>query len=366
MTPRPALLVNDLRNGGAERLVVDLAVELATHDDVDPLVVLAAEHGELRSDLADADVPVASLGVDVATAAIPAAARALGRLVRARDVDLVHSHLSFSHVVGRLACAGGATPHVSTYHNVADHKSTTKRAAERVTRPLSDRVVCVSEGVRRSYPRATDATVIYNAIDVRAFAARVRRADPPTCAALDGWSTVLLNVARCVEQKRQRDLLDAVARLDDVHLVVVGDGPRRDALAARVRRRDLADRVTLTGYVEAVEPYYRVADVFVSASSREGLPTTHIEAMAAGLPVVSTDIPGVREVVDDGETGYLCPVGDPAGLASALRAVASNGGAELGARGARVAASRFDLGSIAADHRDLYRALVDPDAPDAP
>lgn len=363
---RPALLVNDLRNGGAERLVVDLAVELAADGEVDPLVVLADEHGKLRSDLAGTDVPVASLEVDVATAAIPAAARALGCLIRTRDVDLVHSHLSFSHVVGRLACAGRSTSHISTYHNVADHKSTTKRLAERATRPLSDRLVCVSEGVRRSYPRASDAAVIYNALEVRAFGTRVRRADPPTGAAVDGDSTVLLNVARCVEQKRQADLLDAVARLDDCHLVVVGDGPRRDALAARVRQRDLTDRVTLTGYVEAVEPYYRVADIFVSASSREGLPTTHIEAMAAGVPVVSTDIPGVREVVDDGETGYLCPVGDPAEFASALRAVASNGGAEMGARGARVAASRFDLESIVDDHRDLYRALVDPDAPDEP
>lgn len=353
---RPALFINDLRSGGAERLVKDLAVELARLDDVDPIVVVAADLGGFRAEIEGAGVAVHSLDVPVTTTGLPAGAAALVRFIRAESPDVVHSHLPYAHVVGRLAGLCTGTPHVSTYHNVREHKTFPRRLAERVTEPLSERVVCVSEGVRHSYGGGDRRVVIPNAIDVADFERRVAEANTDGIDSHDGDDTVLLNVARCVEQKRQRDLIDAMGELRDesVHLYVVGDGPLREDLERAVSAADLDTSVTVTGFVDSVPPYFAVADAFISASSNEGLPTTHIEAMAARLGIVSTRIPGVTELVDDGTNGYLYPVGETSDLADAIRKLDSPAASAFGDRGHERARSEYSLERVTRDHHDLY------------
>ncbi|MFC7008667.1 glycosyltransferase [Halalkalicoccus salilacus] len=356
---RPAFLINDLQNGGAERLVKDIAIQMGKYDDIDPIVILANDIGELKPELEASDVELISLDVDVSTTSIPSGVRALSALLQERDVDLVHSHLSFSHVIGRLACARRSVPHVATYHNVREHKTLAKQLAERATRPLSKRIVCVSEGVRQSYSNTKNMEVIYNAIDVETFNERVTEADTTGLELdLSDDTMILLNVARCVEQKRQQDLIEAMDYLahDDIHLFIVGNGPRRSFLEELVAKKGLDDQVTVTGYVEAIEPYYAIADVFVSSSSMEGLPTTHIEAMAAELPIVSTNIPGVREIVKEGTNGFLSAVGEPRMLSSRIELVIEEGHS-FGKHGYDLARSQFSIDSIAEQHVKLYREI---------
>jgi glycosyltransferase involved in cell wall biosynthesis len=203
--------------------------------------------------------------------------------------------------------------------------------------------------------------VIYNAIDVDEFHRRISEADPSTIA--DGVSeddTVYLNIARCVEVKRQQDLIYAVSEMNatDVHLFIVGDGPRRPMLEELVEDEALSDRITITGYVDSIDPYYALADVFVSSSSKEGLPTTHIEAMAAKLPIVSTEIPGVTEIVEHGENGYLCPVGRPDALSDGMDLFRTNDSRPFGEKGFEIARNKFSIGKIAEDHLRLYREIT--------
>lgn len=358
---RPCLVLNDFNGGGAERLVKDLAVELNGCDDVDPVVVVSNDRGELKPEFEASGVELSVLGVDVSMASVPEGTVKLTSRLRELDVDVVHTHLAFSDLIGRLACARLSLPHVSTYHNVQGKRPLLKRIVEHATRRLSDRIVCVSDGVRRSYGNDTRMCVIYNAIDVETFNRRVVEADltdvPTRARSAD---TVFLNVGRCVDVKRQWDLVEAMERFDtrNAHLLIVGDGPRRSELKELVSRKNLSDRVTVTGFVDSIDPYYAVADAFVSSSSKEGLPTTHIEAMAAELPIVSTDIPGVREIVEDETTGYLCPVGNPTSLAAAMERVHTNDCRVLGSKGLEVATSTFSIDQIAADHTSLYRELV--------
>lgn len=355
---KPALFINDLQKGGAERLVTDLAFELAKDASISPAVIVGNPIGELQSAF-HGDVPLYSLDVDISTTAIPGAIRALSTLVKEHDFDLVHSHLTFAHVVGRLACLRSSLPHVSTYHNVRGHKSVSKQLAERATEPLSDRIICVSEGVRQSFPNPDRMDVIYNAIDVEAFRSAVLDADSPV-PTLKNDITVLLNVARCVEQKRQEDLIEAMARLDreDIHLFVIGEGPRRMYLEDLVDELDVTDCVTVTGYVDAVEPYYAIADVFVSTSSNEGLPTTHIEAMAVELPVLATDIPGVRELVTHGTHGRLFPAGDVDKLVDNLESVEDLTSRGFGENGYKTVKENFAIEAICNAHVDLYYDII--------
>jgi glycosyltransferase involved in cell wall biosynthesis len=359
---RPCLLLNDFNGGGAERLVKDLATALAEYDDVDPVVVAANSAGELESAFESSSFELSILDVDVAMSAISEATKKLVTRLRALDVDLVHSHLAFSDLISRLACARLSLPHVSTYHNVQEKRSLLKRVVEHATRPLSEQIVCVSEGVRESYGNDPRMRVIYNAIDVEAFNWQVAEGDLTDVPKnVRSTETVFLNVGRCVEVKRQWDLLSAMEQIDskDVHLVIVGDGPLRSELDELVSRKNLSDKVTVTGFVERIKPYYAAADAFVSSSSKEGLPTTHIEAMAAELPVVSTDIPGVREIVEHETTGYLCPVGEPTALAATIERVHETDSRELGIRGYETASSTFSIQRIAAEHVALYREVAE-------
>lgn len=354
-----ALFVNDLQMGGAERLVKDLSMEL-NNSGINPIIIVGNNKGGLRTNFEDAQIPVHSLHVEISSAGIPESIRKLSSILSDIEPDLVHSHLPFSHVVSRFACALQSIRHVSTYHNVRGHKTLPKRLAERSTRPLSDRTICVSDGVRRSYPGSTNMDVIYNAIDVARFNKRVSACSRPTLPTeAEAASKVFLNVARCVEQKRQKDLIRAISHMnsDDVHLVIVGDGPRREELEKLVNNKGIGERVSIMGYVEDIEPYYKIADVFISASSNEGLPTTHIEAMAARLPIISTQIPGVTEIVEHGENGLLCSVKAPEELADAMELIQADKARSLGEKGFNIAKSKFSLDEIASQHYRLYREV---------
>lgn len=358
---RPALILNDFNGGGAERLVRDLATELDRRDGVDPVVITSAQQGELQATFEASPFDLSVLEVPISIRSVPWAVQTLVGRLRDLEVDVAHTHLAFSDLIGRLACAHLSLPHVSTYHNVQDKRPPVKRAVERATRRLSDRIICVSEGVRQSYGNHPLMCVIYNAIGVAAFNRRVNELDPLDMPAdVRAADTVLLNVGRCVSVKRQWDLVHAVAEFDsdDVHLVIVGDGPFRTDIEQLILEGGLSAQVTVTGFVDSVEPYYAIADAFVSASEKEGLPTTHLEAMAAELPVISTDIPGVREIVIRGETGYLAPVGKPERLAALFRMVVENDNEKMGARGLEVAESRFAVEQVAADHENLYREVT--------
>jgi glycosyltransferase involved in cell wall biosynthesis len=137
---------------------------------------------------------------------------------------------------------------------------------------------------------------------------------------------VVLAVARLVPLKNLTLLLEAVAlvrgRVPDVHLILVGDGPESAALRARAATLGIADRVTFAGYVPQHDTaaLYRSADVFALSSDFDNSPNAVLEAMASGLPVVATDVGGVREFVTEGAGGRIVPARDAVAFGAALEA----------------------------------------------
>ena len=132
---------------------------------------------------------------------------------------------------------------------------------------------------------------------------------------------------RLVAGKRIDVLIDALAHLpEQVHLYLAGSGDHQiddvtAALQAQVMRLGLMERVHFLGLIDRVPAYLRAADAFAFASMREGMPNTVLEAMACGVPVVASDIDGVRDVLPDAEYGWLCPAGDVSCFARSLRVV---------------------------------------------
>lgn len=130
------------------------------------------------------------------------------------------------------------------------------------------------------------------------------------------------------EMKGHGELVDAFASLavedDRLRLVLVGEGPTRERIEHQVERLGLADRVRVHGREIDIAPVYAALDVVVQASSSEGLPNVLLEAAAAGRPIVATDAGGSGEVILDGITGLLVPVGDEAELVRQMRRVSTD------------------------------------------
>jgi glycosyltransferase involved in cell wall biosynthesis len=283
----------------------------------------------------------------------------LVRLCRRLRPDIVHAHSSKVGVLGRLAAWLASVPvRVYTVHgwSFAAYDGLLGRVylrLERLMRPLTTAVVCVAEATRRQglAARACDpsrSVVIHNAVEVGSFGARVESTGPPR----------IVSVGRFAYPKDFATLLESLTLLDaDYHVALVGDGPDRAEVAAAAEARGLSDRVELLGAQSNVAELLARSGVFVLSSRSEGFPVSILEAMAAGLPVVATDVGGVAEAVTDGETGILVPAADPQALAGALEGLVADVDLRrrLGAAGRARALRLFDAPRYRAAHLDLYR-----------
>ena len=180
---------------------------------------------------------------------------------------------------------------------------------------------------------------------------------------------VVLTVARLVPIKNVQRLLDAMAavraQLADAHLVVVGDGPEADTLRQRAAALGIADAVTFAGFAPHADTpeFYRAADVFALSSDFDNSPNVVLEAMAAGLPVVTTDVGGVRELVADrpgAAAGAVVVPREPAALAEALKQylTAPDTARAAGAHNRARAIAEFSWRTSALRLLDVYRRIV--------
>ncbi|MFE3072700.1 glycosyltransferase family 4 protein [Streptomyces sp. NPDC059247] len=284
--------------------------------------------------------------------------RELARLVRTVRPSLVHAHSAKAGLCARLAVRGRVPtvyqPHAWSFEAVEGTTAALARRWERFGARWADRVLCVSEAERRTGEAAgirADWAVVHNGVDIARFASDGPSRDPvPT----------VVCVGRLCRQKGQDVLLAAwpavLAEVPDARLVLVGDGPDADRLRAAA-----GPSVRFTGAVDDTVPWYRAADVVVLPSRWEGMALAPLEAMAAGRPVVVSDVDGARESLPPAHrTPCLVPPEDPAALATALGRLL--GRPELRHRLGREAhehvLSRFDVRRTGAAVADVYRELA--------
>ena len=179
-----------------------------------------------------------------------------------------------------------------------------------------------------------------------------------------GIPTVIC-VARFTRLKRHEDVLAALARIDDsvqFRAVFVGDGPTRAGSVRMVSELGLADVVEFAGTLSRLQVRERLAaaDVFCLASLWEGMPGSVMEAMMASLPVVGTDVNGIRDLVADGVTGLLLPPRDPHALADALERLLKDRQLRLrlGAAGRERVVREFSIDRMVAEKQRLYLAVA--------
>lgn len=373
-----AHLIHSLEPGGAEALLVDLArvaPEAGLEIAVMPLVRTVDER-YVRA-LRGLGVPV--LGLDLPSRWDPRAFGAALRRLRGWGPDVLHSHLKHADLVGAVASRVTGTPLVSTLHVIEDGRTPMLRAKRRLaaTARLSTAraTITVSDAQRRWYlgafPSADPSRVVTvpnGVADPRdrrePSAARARIRAELGCPDDD---VLVAQIAVARPGKGHTTLLDALRRLGDapVRLAVAGDGPLRAELEAGAA--DLGDRVRFLGHRDDVPDLLAAADVVAHPSEFEALPTALLEALAAGRPVVATEVGGIPEVVT-GDVGAFVPVGDAPALAATLRDLAAGPEqrAALGAAARRRFETRFDSRVWARRLTDLYADVLRGAAPRVP
>ena len=309
------------------------------------------------------------------------------RLCRELRPDIVHTHNPKPGVYGRIASRLARVPVVvNTVHGLYAQPTDPlpRRIAvyglERLAAFFSHAELIQNpedvDVLRRLRIAESKLRLLGNGIDLERFhpgtddeRRRLRRQlDLPENAMVVGA------IGRLVAEKGYRELLTAWASVHaanpDARLVIIGmhDPSKPDAIGQAELDQARSHGVVVLGERHDVEQLYRVMDVYVLASHREGFPRSAMEAAASGVPLVVTDIRGCRQVVRDGETGRLVPVRDATALAATLAALLSDPTEcqRLGTNGAALAVEAFDQRSVIETTLDVYRELVPRPGGDRP
>lgn len=299
-------VINNLQRAGAVR---DLSVELQRQGS-EVAVFLLNANGGFEAEVRAAGIPVYTSGPLAVRS--PLHAFRLARHLRSHAYDAIYAHLFPTQLWTAAArrLAGCGARFVTTEHSI------TTRRRNALGKPLDwcmsgqyDTICCVSEGVAESFngwlPQYRERVrVIPNGIDLSQSGVPVKRRP--------GEPLALVSVGRCEAVKRHDVTLRALTAIPAAILRIVGDGPCRPELSQLAAELGVAGRVGFLGQRADVDRLLRESDVFVHSSANESFGMAPLEAMSIGLPVVCSDIPGLREVVGDaalrfraGDSGQL-------------------------------------------------------------
>lgn len=370
--------IPDLSGGGAERALVNLLKHWpsdgAAH--LAPILVVRRWHGEYTAEIPDS-IPRVVLGTERSgmRATVSTVFR-LGRELRKHRPAAVVSFLSAPAV---LMAARLFHPRckviLSLQTSPAQWLENERGAVRNLVRMIqgyvfrhADYLMPISEGIARElrelYGLAGSAmTVIHNSVDIDMIT-RESAGDCPHELLREEGTFRIITAGRLVRQKSQEVLIEAVARLatlgKKVDLFILGQGPDLAFLEETAGRLGIRQRVHFLGFQKNPWRFFRNADLFVLPSKYEGFANVIIEAMACGLPVVSTDAPhGPREILHDGEYGLMVPVGDAGAIAQEmLKFIDDERLRKNYAERSRCRARDFDIRRISATFRDTIEAFL--------
>jgi len=350
--------------GGAERLVRELTQRLPEHGIESSAIYFCNPRGV---ELSPREV---SLGLRAPRSllAVPRLRRCLRELTGNGERVVLHSHLTWPLYYAALAGRGRNVAHVYT-----EHSTHNKRRERPWLRPLErwayrrfERVVCISDGTKVALGDWLDdsalsarMTTIVNGSRMLPMIVRKKEC---------GGACRLVSVGSLSPQKGFDVALRAVAQLGDrvASYTIVGEGPERDRLEAMVGDFGLQEKVRLPGYCNDVTPYFHEADLGVIPSRWEGFGLVAVEALSTGLPLVASDVPGLREVLSPCDAAILAKADDVAALREAiaygLDNLAGNGAVS---ESARSRAEEFTIDAMVARYAELYKEVLDGGEKDA-
>lgn len=348
--------------------------------------VACEEDPEWTSGLSDAGLPVWPLSLPHRAGASEAlrAAAPMARLARRLDVDIIHTNNAHHGVLGRIVARGVGTPSVHTWrYNPMDASSRRPvklmfGAAESIASRAGHRVLFqnhedMASAIKQRIVPESKATWIGNGIQMHRYERPSTSTDAiRSTIAIGETAEVITCVARLTERKGQVHLVRALPMIlkerPDVHVLLVGTAPtesewraEQETLEAEAMAAGVSNRVHFAGHRDDIADVLHASNLVCLPSRREGVPRVLMESMAAGTPIIASDVVGTRELIDDEQTGLLFPYADPAALAqSAIRMLSDGDLRERCRRSARAAvATDWSADAVTRRIDTAYRELLD-------
>lgn len=315
-------IIPSLVNGGAERLLIDI-IKHTNLEKFSPLVLVFKTKGDLYEEMAATGVPLFAYTkkykIDFKNFL------KIYQTIKNEKPDIVHTHLG-GDIYGRLAAHWLKVPVIiSTEHNLNKKEHWLVTKAKQWTAPWANVIIAVSEAVKRDASKRynvdpTRFTVIYNGIDTNRYKITQRKDDNDIFT--------IGAAGRFVEQKGFKYLIEAIKKLVEkdrqIQCIIKGDGYLREDLEKCIKQYKLESVVLLPGTDSNLSDYYSTLDVFVIPSIWEGLGLVALEAGTAGVPLIASNIDGLKEIIEDGVDGLLVPVEDSRALADRIMYVMDN------------------------------------------
>lgn len=365
-------LINNLKREGAQVMVFNL-VASSVPGRAQHVVCTREPGGALQSALEQRGVPVFVADRYHGALASRRSLRFIDRVIENEAIDLVHAHMADAAFLGWLAARKRRLPLVITHHGrdilPACGGSVLCRAVYAAllgfAARYAQRNVAVAPAVadvvrRRLLLGRHRVAVIANGVPV----------PPPTAMSggrAAGNGLHIVTVGRLVTLKGQEQLIAAASILagqfQNLRVFIVGDGPLRESLQQKAESLGLSDNIVFTGSVDDVPAYLRLADVYVSTSHREGMPLATLEAMAWQIPVVASDIPANRGVIEHGKTGLLYQGGDIEALARTIKQAVEEPeeAQERARRGRRLVEECYSADAAVRVYAHLYAEILGED-----
>jgi glycosyltransferase involved in cell wall biosynthesis len=354
-------LIAALEFGGAERLAATISASLPKAQFKVSVCGFTGKEGPLVEDLRCNGIPhffLDAQGIGKVTLL-----RSFYRLLRAQQVDIVQIHGAYILLNCFLPAKLAGVRIIYTEHakqSISRHRLV--NLAARFTPYWLDKVVCVSENLHTFFRDMlgvadTKLQVIHNGINVERF-----RMDTSPFSANKN-KRVIGCIARLSEAKDHDNLLKAFATIETkrnaVKLLLVGEGEMREVIEQRIAELGLGASVELLGNRNDIPELLARMDIFVLPSKREGFPVSILEAMAAGRPVVATDVGGVSEVISSGKNGLVVPPENPDALADALLFLLDNPhkAIEMSALGAATVLEHFSVTGMMKKYVALFQGV---------
>lgn len=362
--------INDFRVGGAQKVVADIIAKFNLHDFDLSLVTLSQSPQEASFyEAIPSGITVHKLNFssfyDVRSW------KQLYRLLKASKPDIVWSHLYFSNTVFRVLQPLLRYKVITVEHNTYVHKTSAQKLVDWCLSFFTYAIVAVSDqvadftSVQEHIPRKKFITIL-NGVAVDEYNIKAAATDIVSKKQALGFSPedkIIITVGQLIKQKNHRVLIEAFATFASQHqsykLIIVGEGRMREELEECIHRLNLQDSVRLLGIQKDTPSFYAISDVFVLPSLFEGFALVCIEAMACGLPVLTTKVAGPDRYITHGEDGlFFEPTKDA--LCVALSQYADMDDVQKAAMGeaARKKASQYDIHHAVTAYEALFKTSV--------
>lgn len=322
-------VISKLDVGGAENLVLSY-VKNIDHSTFTATLCCISHAGKMAPEFEKLGVQIISLGLMKKKGWDSDIIRSLEEVIKNNSIDIVHTHLYHANIYGSLAASRCRIPSFMSIQNTYSHHKLHRRilnwyVSKRVKKVIVGSDDIKNDVVKYDWIRENKIEVINNCIDLDKASANVSRAQVRDELSLPYDAVVLGTIGRLEEQKGHSFLIRALSRMSDssnnFYLILIGEGKKKQELQALVDELSLQEKVLFLGTRSDIGNLLAAMDIFIMPSLWEGLSLAMLTAMAAEIPVIATDVGGVRKVLGEDEYGLVIAPGEPDSIVTAIESV---------------------------------------------